>query len=337
MKRVTFLIGNGFDINVGLKTRYSQFYKDYISRYPHDYIAQAIKSDYGYWADMEEALGGYTAEVSKEEDKRFWESENLLEISLADYLEQEMKRINISEEMKNKIVSKMERALTHFDEEFPIAQRSTISKTINNLADSIVYSFISFNYTDAFDRCIALLKEKHPRMLVTHKAPNQINYEHSIGDILHIHGTVNDQIVLGVNDIEQITNERYKENKVYKNILVKAEANRQLGNNHTERAEGIIDSSILICVYGMSLGITDKRWWSYICNWLQKSKENRLIIFQKNENRHIRIGRFELFSKQEEVLQRLRLNSGIDDENWNKIEEKILIKFDSEIFDFSLV
>ena len=87
----------------------------------------------------------------------------------------------------------------------------------------------------------------------------------------------------------------------------------------------------------MSLGITDKRWWSYICNWLQKSKENRLIIFQKNENRHIRIGRFELFSKQEEVLQRLRINSGIDNENWNKIEGKILIKFDSGIFDFSLV
>ena len=27
MRRITFFIGNGFDINVGLDTRYSDFYK----------------------------------------------------------------------------------------------------------------------------------------------------------------------------------------------------------------------------------------------------------------------------------------------------------------------
>lgn len=36
MKNITFLIGNGFDINVGLDTRYSDFYKYHTDCYPDD-------------------------------------------------------------------------------------------------------------------------------------------------------------------------------------------------------------------------------------------------------------------------------------------------------------
>lgn len=34
--QITFLIGNGFDIGLGLKTRYTEFYKEYIRLAPND-------------------------------------------------------------------------------------------------------------------------------------------------------------------------------------------------------------------------------------------------------------------------------------------------------------
>ena len=36
MARITFFIGNGFDINVGLDTRYKDFYKYYIAENPEE-------------------------------------------------------------------------------------------------------------------------------------------------------------------------------------------------------------------------------------------------------------------------------------------------------------
>lgn len=46
MTRITFFIGNGFDINVGLPTRYSQFYEYYKAQYPKDMIANEIETNY---------------------------------------------------------------------------------------------------------------------------------------------------------------------------------------------------------------------------------------------------------------------------------------------------
>lgn len=42
MTRITFLIGNGFDLNVGLNTKYEHFYKYYIEKCPNDMLDKAI-------------------------------------------------------------------------------------------------------------------------------------------------------------------------------------------------------------------------------------------------------------------------------------------------------
>ena len=40
---ITFLIGNGFDLNLNLNTRYSDFYKYYIENDPQDIISKSIR------------------------------------------------------------------------------------------------------------------------------------------------------------------------------------------------------------------------------------------------------------------------------------------------------
>ena len=60
---ITFLIGNGFDIKLGLKTRYTDFYPVYIASNKDKDIndsakrfADLIDSNYETWADFEMAF-----------------------------------------------------------------------------------------------------------------------------------------------------------------------------------------------------------------------------------------------------------------------------------------
>jgi hypothetical protein len=59
-----FLIGNGFDINLGLKTRYTDFYKYYNSKESKNESIKLLKNNisnnFNNWSDLEQALGQYT-------------------------------------------------------------------------------------------------------------------------------------------------------------------------------------------------------------------------------------------------------------------------------------
>lgn len=336
MKRITFLIGNGFDINVGLNTRYSDFYKYYLKHNPDDMLAKSIEANYEFWSDLEVGLGRFTSRISSDKEEEFWESEDLLENSLADYLETQMERIQISEAMKTEIAEKIKKSLLQFYSDFPKEQKKILDSVIGSVGDAIVYSFITFNYTDALDRCLQLTKEQFPKQIGSHRTNSRVVYEHSLGNVMHIHGTIYEELILGVNDVEQIGNEEFSKNQFYRQCLIKAEANKRFGQYKIEDSRSIIDTSVIICVFGMSIGATDKMWWEYICKWLMKSDNHRLIIFERIWGGAKRITKRQLFLSQNQVLNRLKTNSGIDENEWKKIEEKIFIKYNSDIFNFKI-
>lgn len=107
---ITFLIGNGFDVNLGLKTRYVNFYKYYtnledtdapevVKRFKseiNDFIKRDSKkqsADLIDWRDLEVALGKWTAKITAEEVEPLY-----LDIidSLRDYLKSEFKYFDVS-------------------------------------------------------------------------------------------------------------------------------------------------------------------------------------------------------------------------------------------------
>ena len=81
----TFLLGNGFDVCLGLKTKYQQFYENHYAGLPREGVSNALK-DFrkeieGYvkgflkktdddidWADLELALGKYSEKLTRPED-----------------------------------------------------------------------------------------------------------------------------------------------------------------------------------------------------------------------------------------------------------------------------
>lgn len=61
--------------------------------------------------------------------------------------------------------------------------------------------------------------------------------------------------------------------------LVKPYLNKAIGQRKIEKAQALIDRSGIICLYGMSIGITDNMWWEYIGEWLKKYDTHLLIIY----------------------------------------------------------
>lgn len=336
MKGITFLIGNGFDVNVGLETRYSDFYKYFIKQYPDNMIAKEIGKEYEYWSDLEVALGKYTSKISSDKLEDFWDSEDLLELSLAEYLETQMERICIdSDEKKKEIAKKMQKSLMEFQNELPKEQQQYINNLLRNTPDTLVYSFISFNYTNALNLCIEATKEIFPKNIGSHRSLGN-DYFHYIDNILHIHGTTTEELILGVNDISQIENEEFINNELYRQWLVKEELNKRFGQNKIQDARNIIDQSIIICVFGMSIGSTDKMWWEYIGKWLKGLDKRRLIIYVKRNNILKRVTKHVLFLSQNEIFERFKIGASLNDAEWNQIAQQIYIKYDSNIFNFKL-
>ena len=83
---ITFLIGNGFDLNLNLNTRYSDFYKYYMEHNPNDLLSKSIEKDYEMWSDLEIGLGKFLQSIDETQIPAFLDSKSTLELLLSDYL-----------------------------------------------------------------------------------------------------------------------------------------------------------------------------------------------------------------------------------------------------------
>lgn len=67
--KVTFLVGNGYDLNLGLRTTYKDFYKNYVSKLglkviENNVLYDSISTDIEDWVDFETRLGLFTFPVN---------------------------------------------------------------------------------------------------------------------------------------------------------------------------------------------------------------------------------------------------------------------------------
>lgn len=279
---ITFLIGNGFDRNLGLDTTYSDFVSHYKTSTPktetlgkfHEYI----KDNEELWSAAEIAMGEYTNQFEKGSAEAFSECHTDFCEQLALYLKGQMSRIDYDESKESilKAFAKLNQ-IVHF---FPTQEREILNTVYKNRIDEqITFNFICFNYTDTLDQCLSLVK-KDPTTLGSHRYGNQV-LNHSVGRICHVHGTVDKEMVFGVNDDSQICKLDVfdcEDGDLYKNMLIKIQANASFLENTDTKAAQIIQNSQLIYVYGMSIGDTDKLWWNRICEWLTANSSRHLIV-----------------------------------------------------------
>lgn len=329
---ITFLIGNGFDINLGLNTRYSNFYPYFVEKSTEtNMIKKWLKKDELVWADLEEQLGKKLENVKEYEKEKLYEDKAELDGLLLEYLGQEQKRISIQNKEKE-ISTELARSLKTFYSNLPEDGKESIQTTCDTYKrEEFKYCFICFNYTDTLDKIVKITR-KLSSPITTHRYGSEL-YNNSLGMVLHIHGTLNEEMILGVNDIEQVNSTFLKNDTEFLDTFIKRRMNNSIGQRKTEHAQKLIEESHIICIFGMSIGSTDKMWWEEIVKWLNASDDNKLVIYYKGYeelNRKLPVHIIRLNNR----LKRQILEKGGADTKNSNIKNRIFISYNADIFNF---
>ena len=200
--QVTFLIGNGFDLNLGLKTKYTDFYPPYFGDPVFDtedldilQFKMLLSDDYSRWADFERALGKHTKDPPLDEENTLRKCLQDFKRQFAKYLRAQENRINFDicgDEMAKEFLTYL---FSHLDYLQPHPQnqiRAALpSPFLSGRGDT--YHILTFNYTTIIDR------------LVSHSEPSAFLPD-SIGQIIHVHGTHSAGMIMGVDNLDQVAN-----------------------------------------------------------------------------------------------------------------------------------
>lgn len=284
--KVTFMIGNGFDLNCGLKSRFKDVYKEYCSTDSKSEVIKKFKNDIDRdidtWGDFEMSMAKYIKEFETESD--FLDCVHDFTRFISYYLKKEEKRFSTILQSKNNndlIYKELENECKSSLSSFYKFGSINVVREIDNLQNGFKqHHFISFNYTNFLDdlliKCANIVTEESKR-----------NYDYPIDAfytkrILHIHGTTNDHLVLGVNDVGQFEEAKFDFGKKTQRAFVKPVSNANYDKNRISSALYTIQESDVICVFGMSLGESDKMWKDALKEWIKSSVQHYLFIFDYN-------------------------------------------------------
>lgn len=338
--QITFLIGNGFDRNLGLETTYADFIKYYKNTEGSSKILKNfrkyISDNEELWKKAEVALGKYTQEFETGKGMAFSECQQDLCEHLVNYLKNEESKLSY-DAFSEKVLSAFKNIVNPY-KSFPTQERSVIRGIFDKRkSEDYNFDFICFNYTSTLDKCLEIVK-KSSGALGQHMN-GSISHDHRIQELCHVHGTVEKEIVFAVNDETQIAKPDifdFEDGEICKHFLIKQEANESYQENTDKKANEILQRSAIIYIYGMSLGETDKLWWKRICNWLKGSGERHLIIQNyKMGNR----GVYQLNYQLEEKWKRKELLffSDFDETTKNYLMSRIHVTGDNIFSDINSV
>lgn len=339
--KITYFIGNGFDIGLGMKTGYKDFYPYFMDMASDDnMIKKQIQEDssnwesYEKWADLEMGLGQFTNHVLLGQVEKFIDDKVELDKLLIDYLKKESSKHKFEEENIKKMFISSIQALTKWGVENELRLVDWVYSQFKYI--QVEYDVINFNYTNCMDDFFSVIKSKVNNFSIRSQADGNA-YTYKLNQVFHIHGKLNDaEMILGVNDESQIANSEIRDHEEIKRYMIKSELNEIIGQNKVKKARDIVDESNIICLYGMSLGDTDKMWWEYLANWLKNSGQRLLIIFDYAPDFTAEHAR-DIYRYKERVRSKFINQAGligIEQKELDSIKRRILIKSNENIFEY---
>lgn len=189
-----------------------------------------------------------------------------------------------------------------------------------------LYNVINFNYT----RTIEELADFHGKRL-------PIGFSFSgrqayLNTVYHIHQTLDDdEILVGLNDVSQIANKKFHNNRLLSNMYIKPNTNILLGSGINTDCESIIANTNLFVIYGTSAGITDQNWWRLVCERVINSNA-RLVYFVHQTEKRLHENLYMEEMKREEVYK-LFEHAGLDAKQvLDSIIDKCYVSFSDKMF-----
>jgi hypothetical protein len=318
--KITFLVGNGFDLNIGKKTSYRNFYNYYL-RQPSksDLIIKLknnLKQNYENWSDLELGLGEYTKNIKDIDEFDFVLGDIIDNLSI--FIKNQEIKYDFTENITNDYYSYLiypERSLSRGDKE-------SIELFKNKFGSLWNIDIITFNYSLSIEQ---ILKYDDNEKQISNNPNVKLN------SIKHIHGFSDRRMIIGVNDITQLGNENFKNNPDITGSIIKPEINKNIKDLVDEDCLKIITESSIICLFGISIGDTDKIWWESIGNRLLREINCILIIFFKGEN--IPINREYLIARKEnEIKTMFKKKANITNEQYETLKNRIYVGYNTDLF-----
>ena len=113
--------------------------------------------------------------------------------------------------------------------------------------------------------------------------------------------------------------------------------NDRFGTLVDEEATSIINQSKIICIYGMSLGETDKKWWKLIGQWIRRLEHYLIIYYYDNNISSAELTLQQRFDIEDQVRERFLELAEIKTEDQASIVEKLLVCINANLFNMNLV
>lgn len=246
---ILYIIGNGLDIAHHMETSYQDFFDHYLNIPTDDNDIKAMKKDihsrrYKTWADLEMGMGDYSSKCADKDV--FLKCLSNIKENLREYLQKESEKIGLYE------IKSMSgfKSLGSFLEPEP---RSRYTEYVRRYNQALTIDVMTLNYTSTLE---SLFKFNN--------SPINITPTITLHSILHVHGTLDNMMVMGVNDTSQIANADFNTDMDVVEDFVKPEYNDACMNNKNVDCESLIQKANIIVLYGTSLGKSDDKWWKLI-------------------------------------------------------------------------
>ena len=318
-------MGNGFDLAQGIDTRYSDFYETKVKAASADgsiigKLQKSITEKTETWADMEKGLGEFTGEMGGIDDLDA--TYTFLRTNLRDYLKDEQAKLKAS--AKDLFDSRMR--LLQPGRGVPPETSDAINNQISNFTrtnKSVDIDIISFNYTDVVERAFGY----NGAEINLGKTSSDIVAK--VGHIYKVHGDL-DHMVMGVADESQITNKGLASNLDATELLMKPKYIAARRDYVWKHCYECISRADIIVLYGLSIGETDKNWWTKVVERVNGDSNVRVIIYGHKDPPFADVAHQR---REERKLYRKLFNSaGRTNLQYGYHDVRVFITFDDTIF-----
>ena len=322
---ILYILGNGFDKAQGMATSYPEFYNYLMTNSDNcgdmlQLLKNEISDDKELWSDMEIAFGYFTSKIKNPEDfeELFFELNEYLQ----EYLKIEDSKFMPSTNLKSKFISDF---LTPSKNLEPLDKQRFLDETKSFGTAKDLY-VMTLNYTNTLEKLLSLNDKT---------VTKSFSSTETLRNIIHVHGRLDDSIIIGVDNETQIANPYFRSNQDVRDLLIKEESNEAMKEIRHLICKSYIDKANIIILYGVSLGITDNCWWKLIGSNL-KSRKNLVIIqhlyepsFIKPTQKH-KLGMLERKQRQE-ILRRMDIKV---EEQTKDLTDRLFFTVNSSIFKF---
>lgn len=276
------IVGNGFDLAAGLGTDSEAFVGRFAEQHagedsPAGRLATQIRSDGAKtWADFERKLGEYAgclagAFSGEQLEQEYLGAKEAVEADLNAFIAEQEQAVDddyIDACSKTCIAS-----LCGWVGSLAPRNKEKV-KTALELPSSMVFTFVTLNYTSVLDQVVGLIRSNSFQSSQAEGVSSFL-----LGTPVHAHGDLGGNPICGVNDASQIADEELRSSAPVIDTVVKGQTQALFGDMNDARALASISQADVILIYGCSMGPTDRRWWEAVCErWPSERRWERRLV-----------------------------------------------------------